>query len=64
MDRSFGEDYPEAAPYIREAVEEHGEEWVIENYVPGIVSSGVVMDIPRTDELPFFDETKYGAPTE
>ncbi len=64
MDRSLEEDFPEAAPYIREAVEEHGEEWVIDNYFPDIVSLGVVMDIPQIDELPFFDETKHEAPTE
>ena len=64
MDGSLEENYPEAAPYIREAVEEHGEEWVIENYFPQIASLGVVMAIPSIEELPFFDEEKHEAPTE
>ena len=57
-------EYPEAYPWIRRAVEEHGEEWVIENYSPKITSLGVVMAVPPIEELPFFDETKHHAPTE
>ena len=49
-------EYPEAAPYILDAVEEHGEEWVIENYFPKIAQLGVVMDIPSVEELPFYDD--------
>jgi hypothetical protein len=64
MGSKLEEKYPEAAPYIREAVEEHGEEWVIENYFPQIASLGVVMDIPSIEELPFFDEEKHEVPTE
>lgn len=55
----LAEEYPEAAPYIREAVEEHGEDWVIENYFPHIAQLGVVMDIPSVEELPFYDEDKH-----
>lgn len=64
MDSSLEEEYPEAAPYISEAVDKHGEEWVIENYFPKVVSLGAVMDIPSINELPFFDESKHEAPTE
>jgi len=64
MDDDLEDKYSEAAPSIREAVEEHGEEWVIENYFPEVASLGVVMDILSVEELPFFDEEKHEAPTE
>jgi hypothetical protein len=64
MDDDFETEYPEAAPHIRRAVEEHGEEWVIENYFPEIAGLGVVMRIPSVEELPFYDETERDAPTE
>lgn len=47
--------YPEAAPYIWDAVEEHGEDWVIEHYHPEIAQLGVIMDVPDVEELPFYD---------
>jgi len=56
---NLGEEYPEAAPYIRRAVKEHGEDWVIENYHSKIASLGVVMDIPEVEELPFYDEEEH-----
>ncbi len=59
MVADFEEKYPEAAPYIRQAVEEHGEEWVIENYFPQIAQLGVVMDVPPVEELPFFDSDTH-----
>jgi hypothetical protein len=58
------EEYPEATPYIQQAVEEHGEEWVIENYYPKIYQLGIVMDIPDVEELPFYDEDTHDVPTE
>lgn len=58
------EAYPEAAPYIREAVDQHGEEWVIEHYFPQIAQLGRVMSVPDIDELPFFDPERHEAPTE
>lgn len=51
--------YPEAGPYILEAVETHGEEWVVENYFPAVAGLGVVMDIPAVEELPFYDESRH-----
>lgn len=57
-------EYPEAAPYIREAVEKHSEEWVIENYFPEIAGLGIIMDIPAVEELPFYDEEKHDTLTE
>ena len=29
---TLAEEYPEATPYIQQAVDEHGEEWVLEHY--------------------------------
>lgn len=59
MSGDLEEEYPEAAPFIRDAVEEHGEGWVIENYVPKIASLGVLMDVPSVEELPFYDEERH-----
>lgn len=59
MTDELTETYPEAAPYIQQAVDEHGEDWVVENYYPKIAQLGVVMDIPDVEELPFFDENKH-----
>jgi hypothetical protein len=59
MTDDLAEDYPEATPYIREAVEEHGEDWVVKNYYPKISQLGVLMAIPEVEELPFYDENKH-----
>lgn len=63
MTDDLAEDYPEAAPYIQKAVEEHGEDWVIENYHPKISQLGVLMDVPAVEELPFYDEEKHDTMT-
>lgn len=52
-------EYPEAAPYIRQAIDEHSEQWVIENYHPEITQLGVLMDIPAVEELPFYGDHDY-----
>ena len=52
-------EYPEVAPYIWDAVEEHGEDWVAENYYQHFGPMGVVMDIPDVEELPFYDEDEH-----
>jgi len=59
MDDDLWEEYPEAAPYIQQAVEDHGEDWVVENYFPQIAQLGVVMDVPEVEELPFYDEERH-----
>ena len=59
MTDELEEKYPEAAPYIQNAINEHGEDWVIENYYPKISQLGVVMDVPEVEELPFFDEERH-----
>lgn len=53
------EEYPEAVPFIREAVEAHGEDWVIDNYHPKISQLGVMMSVPDVEELPFYDEGQH-----
>ena len=64
MSDKLEEEYPEAAPFIKRAVRDHSEEWVIENYSPKITSLGVVMDVPPVEELPFYDEEQYDTLTE
>jgi hypothetical protein len=64
MFEELREEYPEATPYIQQAVKEHAEEWVIENYYPKIFQLGIVMDIPEVEELPLYDEEKHDVPTE
>lgn len=59
MGDDLEEKYPEAAPYIRQDVEDHGEDWVIENYFPRIAQLGVIMDVPEVEELPFYDEERH-----
>lgn len=64
MVENLAEEYPEAAPHIQQAVEEHGEDWVIENYFPEIAQLGTMMEIPSIEELPFYDEEKHDVPSE
>ena len=52
-------DFPEAAPFIQEAVEEHGEEWVLDNYYQQLYPLRVIIEMPEKDELPFYDEEKH-----
>jgi len=60
MADNLEEEYPEAAPFIRRAVAEHGEDWVIENYHPQVAQLGLVMSIPDIEELPFYDPDRHG----
>lgn len=64
MTESLDEDYPEAAPYIQQAIAEHGEEWVLEHYYEELYPLGVLMDMPEKNELPFYDETEDETMTE
>ena len=64
MSDNLEEEYPEVAPFIRKAVRNHSEEWVIENYSPKITALGVIMDVPSVEELPFYDEEQYDTLTE
>lgn len=58
------DDYPEAAPYIRDAVDEHGEAWVLEQYYQQLYPLGRVMRMPEKEELPFFDEERHDTMSE
>lgn len=64
MPDSLRDDYPEAAPYIQQAVEEHGEEWVLEHYYEQLYPLGRVMAMPDKDELPFYDADEHDTMTE
>jgi hypothetical protein len=64
MTDSLRDDYPEAAPYIQQAVEEHGEEWVLEHYYEQLYPLGRVMAMPDKDELPFYDPEEHDTMTE
>lgn len=64
MTDSLTDDYPEAAPYIQQAVEEHGEEWVLEHYYEQLYPLGRVMAMPDKDELPFYDPDEHDTMTE
>lgn len=46
---------------IVEVVDEHGEEWVLEHYYRKIYPVGIIKDVPRKEELPFFDEERHDA---
>jgi len=55
MTEAFADEYPEAAPYIQHAVDEHGEEWVLEHYYQQLYPLARVMKMPDKDDLPFYD---------
>ncbi len=63
MTESLKEEYPEAAPYIQQAVAEHGEDWVLEHYYEELYPLGVMMDMPEKDELPFYSNAEHESMT-
>lgn len=64
MTETLSDKYPEAAPYIQQAVEEHGEDWVLEHYYEQLYPLGQLMAMPEKDELPFYDEDDLDTMTE
>ena len=64
MTKTLADEYPEAAPYIQRAIDEHGEEWVLENYYQKLYPLGQVMAMPEKDELPFYDPATHDMMTE
>lgn len=64
MTETLAEEYPEAAPYIQQAVDEHGEDWVLENYYQQLYPLGRLMKMPEKDELPFYDADEHDTMTE
>lgn len=57
MTDSLADDYPEAAPYIQQAIAEHDEAWVLEHYYEELYPPAVLMEMPDREELPFYDAT-------
>jgi hypothetical protein len=64
MTEALAEEYPEAAPYIQQAVEEHSEDWVLEHYYEELYPLSRLMAMPDKDELPFYDKAEQDAMTE
>lgn len=64
MTEPLEDEYPEAAPYIQQAIDEHGEEWVLEHYYEQLYPLSRVMAMPDKDELPFYDEDEHDTMTE
>ena len=64
MTDTLAAEYPEAAPFIEEAVDEHGEDWVLENYYKKIYPLTQVMAVPEKEELPFYDADEDETMTE
>lgn len=64
MTEPLAEEYPEAATYIQQAVEEHGEEWVLQHYYERLYPLGRVLAMPDEEELPFYDAEEHDTMTE
>lgn len=59
MLETLAAEYPEATPYIRRAIDEHGEAWVLDHYYEQLYPLGQVMRMPEKEELPFYDEDEH-----
>lgn len=64
MTETLADKYPEAAPYIQRAVDEHGEDWVLEHYYVRLYPLSQVMRMPEKEELPFYDPDEHETMTE
>lgn len=64
MTDTFDQTYPEAAAYIWDAVDEHGEEWVLDHYYEKLYPLGRVIPMPDKEELPFYDPDEHDTMTE
>jgi len=64
MTDTLTEEYPEAAPFIQRAVDEHGEAWVLEHYEEQLYPLGRVISMPEKEALPFYDANEHDAMTE
>ncbi|MDL0136230.1 hypothetical protein PNP85_02915 [Halobacterium salinarum] len=58
------EEYPEAAPYIQRAIDQHGEDWVLEHYYEQLYPLGRLMEMPEKEDLPFYNEAEHDTMTE
>jgi len=61
--KELRESYPRATSYIEEAVDDHDEKWVLNNYTK-VMQLGVMMSVPDKEELRFFDPAKHEAMSE
>jgi len=64
MTDELAQEFPEAAEYIQRAVDEHGEDWVLENYYAELYPLGVIMNVPETENLPFYDDDRHESRSE
>ena len=64
MTDSLEEQYPEGAQYIQQAVDEHGEEWVLEHYYQQLYPLGRIFPMPHKEDLPFFDPDVHDTMTD
>jgi hypothetical protein len=64
MTETLEEEYPGAAPYIQQAVAEHGEEWVLEHYYEQLYPLAQLMAMPDKEELPFYDADDHDTMSE
>lgn len=64
VQETLADEYPEAAPYIQQAVDEHGEDWVLESYYRQLYPLGLLTEMPEKDELPFYDVDEHNTMTE
>jgi hypothetical protein len=51
-------DYPDAAQYIQQAIEDPGEQWILDNYHNQIKPLDRFMPVPDIEELPFYDDNE------
>jgi hypothetical protein len=63
MTETLADAYPEAAPYIQQAVEEHGEDWVLDHCYEQLYRLERVIAMPEKDELPFYDADEHDTMT-
>lgn len=64
MTETLEDEYPEGWKYIQQAVDEHGEAWVLEHYYEQLYPLDRLMDMPEKDELPFYDPDKHDTMTQ
>lgn len=64
MTETLADKYPEGASYIQQAINKHGEDWVLEHYYQQLYPLSQVMAMPEKEELPFFDSDEHDTMTE
>ncbi len=64
MTKTLADTYPEAVPYIQQAVEKHGEDWVLEHYYEQLYPLRQLMEMPEKEELPFYEADDHETMTE